>query len=45
MLVHGGSASNIVPNQCEFRVDVRSLPWTAVDAVVAELEAYARDDL
>ncbi len=44
-VIEGGHASNIVPRHCCFRFDVRSLPWTNPDALIAELEAFAREEL
>lgn len=44
-VVAGGHASNIVPALCTMRFDMRTLPWTDPDALFAELEAYARDEL
>ena len=44
-VVAGGHASNIVPALCTFRFDVRTLPWTDPDALIAEIEAFARDEL
>ncbi len=44
-LIAGGIASNIVPRDCEFRFDVRYLPWTPPETIVAELEAYAQSEL
>ena len=44
-VIASGHASNIVPAECTFRFDVRTLPWTDPDALVAEIEAYAREEL
>lgn len=44
-VITGGIASNIVAERCEFRFDIRHLPWTAPSAIVAELETYAHDVL
>jgi acetylornithine deacetylase len=44
-VIEGGFASNIVPGSCCFRFDVRTLPWTDPDDLVAELEAYAKQEL
>ncbi len=43
--VQGGLASNVVAGDCEFRFDIRHLPWTAAEGIVAELETFARDEL
>lgn len=40
-VIHGGVASNIVPNLCEFRFDIRSLPWSKPEIIVSEVEDYA----
>ncbi len=44
-VIEGGHASNIVPALCRFRFDIRSLPSTDPDALVAELRAYAEAEL
>lgn len=44
-VIEGGHASNIVPRLCRFRFDMRSLPWTDPDALLAEIEAFARSEL
>lgn len=44
-VIDGGYASNIVPALCKFRFDIRTLPWTDPDAIVAELRAYIDADL
>lgn len=44
-VIEGGHASNIVPRLCRFRFDMRSLPWTDPDALLAEVEAFARAEL
>jgi acetylornithine deacetylase len=44
-VIEGGFASNIVPALCRFRFDIRTLPWTDPDAIIAELEAYIARDL
>jgi acetylornithine deacetylase len=44
-VIHGGVASNIVAEDCEFRFDIRHLPWTESRAIVRELESFARDEL
>lgn len=43
--VHGGGASNIVASDCEFRFDIRYLPWTKAEGIIAELEIFARNEL
>ncbi len=44
-VIAGGTALNIVPEHCEFLFEFRTLPDVDVDALVAEMEAYARDVL
>ncbi|WP_206377193.1 acetylornithine deacetylase [Sphingomonas sp. G-3-2-10] len=44
-VIEGGFASNIVPALCRFRFDIRTLPWTDPDAIIAELEAWIARDL
>lgn len=44
-VISGGVATNIVPRDCEFRIDLRHLPWTAPETIIGELERYARDEL
>jgi acetylornithine deacetylase len=44
-VIRGGVASNIVPEDCEFRFDIRHLPWTDARAIVHELEEFARAEL
>jgi acetylornithine deacetylase len=41
--ISGGIASNIVAESCEFRFDIRFLPWTAPDSIVEELRAAAAE--
>jgi acetylornithine deacetylase len=44
-VIRGGVASNIVAEDCEFRFDIRHLPWTDARAIVQELRAFAREEL
>ncbi len=39
--ITGGTAQNIVPNQCELTVDLRTMPGTSFDALHAEIRAFA----
>lgn len=39
--IHGGTAQNIVPLQCEFQVDVRTLPGRTFESIYADIQAYA----
>jgi acetylornithine deacetylase len=40
-VIHGGTALNIVPKDCEFDFEVRPLPGDDVDALIAELRDFA----
>ncbi|MFC3052569.1 acetylornithine deacetylase [Kordiimonas pumila] len=42
-VIEGGYASNIVPAECSFRFDIRSLPWTNPEEIVTELRTYAEE--
>jgi len=44
-IVTGGTALNIVPDLCSFTCEFRVLPFEDADALVAELRAYAKDEL
>jgi acetylornithine deacetylase len=44
-VINGGVASNIVAERCEFRFDIRYLPWTAPRSIVDELYAFAQKEL
>ncbi len=44
-VIAGGSAVNIVPEHARVEWEVRALPEDDIDALVAEVEAYARDVL
>lgn len=44
-VIHGGVASNIVAENCEFRFDIRHLPGTQSQVIVQELESLARNEL
>jgi acetylornithine deacetylase len=43
--VHGGTALNIVPDECAFAFEFRSIAADDPDAMVAEVAAYAKDVL
>jgi acetylornithine deacetylase len=43
--VNGGTALNIVPKDCSFLWEIRYLPQDDVDALFAEVVAYARNKL
>jgi len=42
-LIHGGSAPNIVPKDCEFVFDCRTLPSSNSDALIAQIQTYAEE--
>jgi acetylornithine deacetylase len=44
-VIEGGQASNIVPAVCKFRFDIRTLPDTDPDAIIAELRHYIDSEL
>lgn len=41
-VVHGGTALNIVPDECSFAYEFRSIAADDPDALAAEVEAYAK---
>jgi acetylornithine deacetylase len=40
-LIRGGIAANVVPKECEFQFDMRTLPEASPDALYQEIRAYA----
>jgi acetylornithine deacetylase len=40
-VIHGGIAANVVPKDCVFQFDLRSLPQTSPDALYQEIRAHA----
>ena len=42
-LIKGGIASNVVPKDCEFQFDMRTLPQASADALYQEIRAYAEE--
>src|SRR6266851_2878295 len=42
-LIHGGIAANVIPKDCVFQFDMRTLPNTPSDALYQEIRAYAQD--
>jgi acetylornithine deacetylase len=44
-VVHGGTALNIVPDRCTFEFEFRSIARDDINALVAEVVAYAREEL
>ncbi|MCA0205408.1 acetylornithine deacetylase [Pararhodobacter sp.] len=43
--IAGGTAVNVIPGQCEFRFQIRHLPDTDPEAVIARIRAFAEDVL
>ncbi|MCP4390179.1 MAG: acetylornithine deacetylase [Gammaproteobacteria bacterium] len=43
--ISGGTALNIVPQQCQFEFEIRNLPQQDLDALVHEIKHYANDVL
>jgi acetylornithine deacetylase len=41
-LIRGGIASNVIPKDCEFQFDMRTLPQASADAIYQEINAYAQ---
>ena len=41
-MMSGGIAQNVIPRDCEFLVDVRTLPGTGFDRIYEEVQAYAK---
>ena len=42
-LIHGGIAANVVPKDCTFQFDMRTLPQASADALYQEIRAYAEE--
>jgi acetylornithine deacetylase len=40
-LIRGGIAPNVIPKDCEFQLDMRTLPQASADALYQEIRAYA----
>ena len=43
--IQGGTALNIVPQQCEFEFEIRNLPQDDLDALAHEIRHFALDEL
>ena len=43
--VRGGTALNIVPNECSFDFEIRHLPEHEIDPLIDTVQRYARDNL
>jgi acetylornithine deacetylase len=44
-MLHGGTAGNIIPNHCEFALELRVLPGQTSGPIIERIERYARDTL
>jgi acetylornithine deacetylase len=42
-LIRGGIAANVVPKDCEFHFDMRTLPQASPDALYQEIRSYAAE--
>jgi acetylornithine deacetylase len=42
-MIRGGIAANVIPKQCEFTFDMRTMPQTSPDALYQEIRAYAEE--
>jgi acetylornithine deacetylase len=40
-LIRGGIAANVVPKECEFQFDLRTLPHASAESLYQEIRAYA----
>jgi acetylornithine deacetylase len=43
--ISGGTAGNIVADQCEFMLDIRNLPWTRTEVLIADFRAWIDRDI
>ncbi len=41
-VIHGGIAANVIPKDCVFSFDMRTLPHTSPDSLYQEIRAYAQ---
>lgn len=44
-LIHGGTASNIIPANCEFHWGFRTLPFDDMDAIETEVLTFIREEI
>jgi acetylornithine deacetylase len=42
-LIRGGIAANVIPKQCEFTFDMRTLPQASPEALYQEIRTYAEE--
>ena len=43
--IRGGTALNIVPNECSFDFEIRHLPEHEIDLLIRDIEKFAIDNL
>ncbi|MGL4573872.1 MAG: acetylornithine deacetylase [Burkholderiaceae bacterium] len=41
-MIDGGTGQNIIPRHCNFQVDVRTMPGTSFDDILARAQVYAK---
>lgn len=41
-MIDGGTGQNIIPRECNFQVDVRTMPGTSFDEILSRARAYAK---
>jgi acetylornithine deacetylase len=44
-VIHGGTANNIIPSQCQFDFEIRNLPDQPTLSIFEEVERYAGEEL
>jgi acetylornithine deacetylase len=44
-MLNGGTAGNIIPNRCEFALELRVLPGEATDPIIDRIKAFAAEKL
>ncbi len=44
-VIHGGTANNIIPSQCQFDFEIRNLPDQPTLSIFEEVEQYAGEEL
>jgi acetylornithine deacetylase len=44
-MIHGGTARNIIPNQCEVQFEYRTMPGEDPDFVLQQIQGYVREVL
>jgi acetylornithine deacetylase len=43
--ITGGTAGNIVADSCEFMLDIRNLPWTRTEVLIADFKVWIARDI